>query len=301
MSARRPTGFSLIELMVVLVITAIVVGYILSIFAGQILTYEGQRAAVEVQDDARLVSDLILHDLRMAGFMMPPAGGVSGLDGGNGAADRLCVSDPSVLDDDQVEAASDRFEGAILASDLNGGSSADLVAGELDVDGDGAADFAVNAGVILVEGTDTHCARITGLGGGNIQFTPAVPAGFDANAPNARAIPAIVYEIGAGGLLRNNLVVSRQVEDLQVEYGVDANDDGQIVGAGEFPLHGLIGNEPTLLRIVRLSVLTRTTLEDPQLPNGSGRPAVANRVAAGTPDAFRRRLVTASAAPRNLL
>lgn len=302
MTLRRSQGFSLIELMVVVTITAIVTGYILSIFAGQVLTYEGQRAAVETQDDARLASDLIFHDLRMAGFMVPPQTGVSGGDGGVGNSDRLCVSDPSIFDEDQIDLATGRFEGASLANDPGANAdTVDLNAGELDIDGDGTDDFAVGSGIIVAAGTATHCGRIEEIVGDSIRFAPDTPAGFTVAVLNARAVPAIVYEHDANGLRRNNLLVSQQIEDLQVEFGVDANDDGQLLSPAEFPLHGLIGSDPALLRLVRLSVLTRTVREDPQLPNGPGRPAVANRNASGTPDAFRRRLVTASAAPRNLL
>ena len=302
MSVRRSQGFTLIELMVVVTITAIVTGYILSIFAGQVLSYEGQRAAVETQDDARLASDLIFHDLRMAGFMLPPQTGVSGGDGGVGNSDRLCVSDPTVFDENQIDLATGRFEGASLQSDPGAiADTVDITAGDLDIDGDGTDDFSVGSGIIIAEGTTTHCGRIEAIAGDSIRFTPDTPAGFTVAALNARAVPAIVYEQDANGLTRNNLLVSQKIEDLQVEFGVDANADGQLVEPAEFPLHGLSGNDPALLRLIRLSVLTRTVREDPQLPNGSGRPAVANRNASGTPDAFRRRLITASAAPRNLL
>ena len=114
-----------------------------------------------------------------------------------------------------------------------------------------------------------------------------------------RAVPAIVYELVGAGLTRNTLPLSGQVEDFQVEYGVDVNDDGQLAGS-EFPLHGMNGRDASLVRRVRLSVLTRTVSEDPAL-SGAGRQAVANRNASGTPDAFRRRLVTGTVAPRNLL
>jgi hypothetical protein len=117
-------------------------------------------------------------------------------------------------------------------------------------------------------------------------------------ATGAVAVPAVVYELTNSELRRNNVALSSQVEDIQVEFGVDANGDGQI-GTGEFPLHSLAGNDPALVRTVRLSILTRTAREDAQF-SGSGRGAVANRDAAGTDDAFQRRLVTVTAAPRNL-
>jgi len=48
-----------------------------------------------VQEDARLVLDLIAFDARQAGFMVPRIAGVSSEDGGANGPDRLCVSDPT--------------------------------------------------------------------------------------------------------------------------------------------------------------------------------------------------------------
>ena len=45
------------------------------------------------------------------------------------------------------------------------------------------------------------------------------------------AVPAIVYETTAAGLSRNTLLLSSQVEDLQVQYAIDVNSDGLIGGA----------------------------------------------------------------------
>jgi len=300
MQPPRNDGFTLIELMLVVGILAIVTAQILGIFSSQLQTYQGQKAAIETQDDARLAADLVFNDVRMAGYMIPRSAAISALDGGNAGTDTLCVSDPAVLDDVQVDLATDRFPGASLTDALGGtDTQVKLNPAELDIDGDGDDDFAVDAGIIIVDGTNTHCARITNIAGvsGTITFTPATPGGYAATTAGVAA-PAVVYERTGAGLTRNTLLVSRHVEDLQIEFGVDANDDGQLSG-GEFPIHGLFGQNPTLVRLVRLSVLARAAVEDTQI-EGSGRQAVANRTA-GAADDYRRRLVTVSATPRNLL
>jgi hypothetical protein len=209
------------------------------------------------------------------------------------------VSDASLWDDTQVDLATGRFGGASLTAALGATQSVvQLNVAELDIDGDGDDDFSATAGIIIVDGTNTHCAVIRSIGGGVFVFAPATPAGYAATI-NGIAIPAVVYQQTGNRLSRNGLLVSRHVEDLQVEFGVDANDDGQISGA-EFPIHGLFGQDPTLVRLVRLSVLTRTATED-QVLTGNGRQAVANRSAAAAADDFRRRLVTVSATLRNLM
>lgn len=295
----RRLGFTIIELMAVMTILTLIVGHILGVLSSQLTTYEGQKSAVAIQDDARLSADLILHDLRSAGFMMPPVAALSGVDGGSTSTDSLCVSDPTVLNEARVQAVTERFPGASLDSNL-GGSSGTVVlkVGAQDVDQDGDDDFTVDAGIIIVEGSNTHCARILTVGSTTLTFTPSTPTVFAANTPNAVAVPAILYERTANGLSRNGLLISAQIEDFQIEFGVDANDDGQLP-ASEF-FDGLHGQDTSLLRMVRLSVLTRSARPDPQF-SGPGRQAIANRNASGTPDAFRRRFVTASASPRNLL
>ena len=131
----------------------------------------------------------------------------------------------------------------------------------------------------------------------SIGFTPGTASGFP--ALTTRAVPATIYQLTGSGLERNKQLLTSQVEDVQVEFGLDSNGDGVIAG-GEFPVHDISGANASRIRLVRLSVLTRTAREDPAI-TGPGRQKVANRNASGAPDAYRRRLAVLRAAPRNLL
>ena len=299
---QQQRGFSLIEFVVVIAILGVITTHILGILSTQLQSYEGHKATVETQTDSRLVSDLVARDVRMAGYMVPQGAGISGVDGGTDDPDTLCVSDPTALNDDIVELATERFPGAALTTNLTSGGFALAVdAAALDIDGDGDVDFAQNAGVIITGGgTHNHCARVVSVnsGFGWVVFSPAAPGTFVANVGSALAVPAILYERTSAGLTRNGLVISRQVEDFQVEFGVDADSDQQLVGS-EFPVDGLFGSDPSQVSLVRISVLTRAVRVDQRLP-GLGRQALANRDA-GSQDDFRRRLVRSLAAPRNLL
>ena len=128
-------------------------------------------------------------------------------------------------------------------------------------------------------------------------FTPATPAGFTVAPPGARAVPALIYEVTGAGLTRNGILLSSQVENVQVEFGVDADFNSLIEGA-EFPINDLNGSDPAQVRRVRLSVITRTAAEDPTL-EGSGMPAAANHTGAAA-DGFLRRRYTADVFPRNI-
>jgi len=297
---RRQEGVTLTELMIAMVIMAVVTAQALMLLSSQQKTYAGQGAVIQAQEEARLVTEMILGDVRMAGFLVPSYTGLTGIDGGANGPDIMCMSDPSIMANDSIITAARRLSGGTTAADLDGGDSiVILTASSMDVDGDGNAtdDFLVGSGIIISDGNRHHCALITDMSGPKMVIDPRAPAGFAIVAGVGRAVPAIIYRLTSAGLMRNNVVLSQRVENLQAMYAVDTNDDGSI-GGGEFPIHDVTGSDPDLIRGVQVSVLTRTLLEDPT-NLGSRMPAAGNHVA-GEPDNFLRRRFTSNAVPRNL-
>ena len=67
---RRQSGLTMVEVLVAMAIMAVVTSQALGMLASQLHTFHTQRRVVDVQEDARLVSDMILVDIRMAGFMV---------------------------------------------------------------------------------------------------------------------------------------------------------------------------------------------------------------------------------------
>jgi len=300
--AHRPRqhGFSLIEFMLSIAILGVVLVQAYSIFTTQHRAHTGLERTVEVQQSVRLVTDAILSDIRMAGYMVPLEAGIASVDGGNNAADILCVSDPAKIDAALAQDASSRFDVVSITGAVDGGDGLlEIVAGDLDLDGDASDDltFIVGEGLILVDDDSSHCALITGVSGPKISFTPSTPAGFDASVADARVVPAVIYRLNGTDLIRNDFRVARQVEDLQVEFGLDADDNG-LVADNEFQ-HDLNGRDPLELLAVRLTVVVRGERTD-ETVESTGRPAAGNR-AAGAADGVRRRSVTARLMPRNLL
>jgi hypothetical protein len=235
---------------------------------------------------------------------VPEITALSSVDGGAGGSDVLCVSDPSVFNNAAVDAAITRFSGATLTGNLlNGANSVQLALASMDIDGDGDLDFGNNQGIIISDGSDTHCARITSITAGNtVNFLPLTPAGFSVAAGAGRAVPALIYQVTGAGLTRNSVMLSTQVENLQIEFGVDNDADGLIEAPApdnEFPIHDLATLNPAQIRLVRVSVIARTSSQDPSL-DGIGTPSVANFIG-GAPDGFLRRRYTATVIPRNLL
>jgi len=64
--ARRPRGFTLIELMVALLLGLIVIGGVASVFLANQQTYRTNNALGDVQDSSRLAFEMLAHDIRNA-------------------------------------------------------------------------------------------------------------------------------------------------------------------------------------------------------------------------------------------
>jgi len=298
MKTRTPrAGFTITELIVALAVLAIVTSQFLLAFTNQQRSYHEHEAVVDAQQEARVVMELILDDLRMAGFMVPKQAGVTSRDGGANNPDVLCTSDPSVMASARVEASNNRFDGATLTAAVGAGAtSVSLLASSMDVDGNGANDFAVGSGVLISDGSDAHCGVVTSVVGSTVNFDTPTPAGFSVTPGTGRAVPAVVYVVNGNRLTRNGQLLSTEVEDLQVEFGVDEDADGQVEVA-EFPIDDLSGSTLSRVRTARVFVTVRAARPDPDFQGGFA--AAANRVA-GPADTFRRRRLIGDATLRNM-
>jgi len=330
--AHSSAGFSLIELMVAVAVMGIVTAQLFVVFANQKKVFTSNDRALDAQESARLTLDLISFDTRMAGFMVPKYTAVSSVDGGAANADRYCASAPgSAGSGGTVPTKISRFQGATLVNNITA-TSVTVNTADLDMDGDGLADFVVNSGVIVASETRTYCARIASLNPNgattDIVFATNAAAGEDATfylggttpSSDMRAVPANVYEIDTQALQlrRNNLLLASQIEDFEVEFWLDTagSPNGVEDGPNEFPVNDLNNPDPPAtgpgsipaandeVRRVRISVTARTTLEDQESSaTGNlqwGRPALANHAAGAVVDRFRRRTFSASILPRNI-
>lgn len=291
----RSRGFTTVELMVALVVMAFVVSQLLFSYTTQQRNYMEHERVIERQEEVRLISDLILSDLRMAGFMVPKGAGVGSIDGGTSAADVLCVSDPTIMDPIELDNATSRFDAAEPTAALSAGAtSVTLSVPSMDIDGDGDVDFTVGQGILISSGSAVHCAVITAVAAGAVSFDAATASAFPATS---WVVPALVYRIASGELRRNDVVLSQSIEDLQIEFGVDADDDGE-VEPSEFPVYDLAGDDLTKVYTARLYVTSRVT--DPASTFQGQFDAASNRSANSTADTFKRRRVISDALLRNL-
>ena len=313
---RRAEGFSLIELMVAVAIMAIVISQLMLVFTTQRRATVVNDRVLDVQESARTVIDLVTFDARMAGFMVPTVTAISSFDGGATGPDRLCISDSSYFStplDGTPSLALDNRNSHFKRATLTALGVGSVTVESLDIDEDGATnDFAVGAGVIVSNGAKTHCAAIETFIGNIIDFdnAHAMPAGLFGGVADVFAVPAVIYELDEPNLtlMRNGVTLSTSIEDLQIEYWVDAQVENGVIGGSEWPIHDLNTNaagfaiDTERIRRVRISVVSRTDSGDGQAEENFQRffrPATANRNA-GALDEFRRRRFTASVAPRNM-
>ncbi|MFQ5513574.1 MAG: PilW family protein [Myxococcota bacterium] len=316
-SARSNQGFTIPELMIAVVLVGLLGMALASSFEGQKRFYNTNERVVETQEDARLVLDLLKQDTRMAGFMVPGVSGIASVDGGALNADRFCVSDSTYFDLPDAATPETTLSFQVqhfLVSDSNQVTQINpptqVQIRSLDIDGVLTAnDFAVGSGVIISDGTTSHCAAIAALDPVTNTITlnaahalPATPF----TLANTRVVPAIIYELTAppgGGaatnLTRNGQLMSSTIDDLQVEYWAPATPTNAPVHNLNDPVNGL---NPATISRVRITVVSRSTQADigsTKKFNGGQRPVIANR-AAGAADAFQRRVFAANVMPRNI-
>lgn len=78
LGCNKEKGFSLIELMIALALSGIIIGAIYNLYLKQSKSYVIQDQVAEMQQNGRVAIDMIVRDIRMAGFRgNPPNAGVT--------------------------------------------------------------------------------------------------------------------------------------------------------------------------------------------------------------------------------
>ncbi len=334
MSRRQPSprraGFTLVELMFAVALLSIVVILTLDSLSRQQKTSIVTEQIVEVQQNTRAISSLIERELRMAGFMVPNAVGICGVDSTTGP-DQLFVSEiePIVPDDERAGDLGARF---LTGVSYSGSGTYNLDSTTTDLDDDGSffydndgngtpeADFRVGGGYIVGDLANPHrgaaCGNVTAATatqmtvvqvGGGLQATTASDAPVE-----LVIVPAARYSVDATGrLIRNGDLIAQGVDDFQVSYFFDVDDDGVVDVAGGVNVEepGTSGGatynaanwDNETLREVRFSLVMRTRATDPAFDDGAPIYRENRAVPVTIPnDGFRRRLLAGAVRPRNI-
>lgn len=326
MLKQRREGYSLVEVMVACAIMAVVMIYIMSSFTTQRDTYEVVDQVSETQQNTRAIAGLIERDVRSAGYMVPPGGAACGRDS-NGAPDTLFVSDSNAISpaDELSSSLHAQALGAKVAGTPGTGGSVSITVDDVVVDGTATysasgtnSDFQVGGGAILVDVNNPGRGCAPGIVSSVPNSTSVVvnmPDGLGSgasSAPDLRLIPAVVYQVVTPSgsttpeLQRNGVTFARNVEDLQLAWFYDDDDDGQ-VDSNEY--RGSVGStydpstvDGTKLRELRFNLVARTGNADPRNPDSAGqgqkRENRVNNIPAA--DGHRRRVHTSTIRLRNV-
>lgn len=329
---RRNSGFTLIELMVVLVIAGLLLGGVYSMLIRQQQSYQTQNQVVEVQQNLRSALILLRYDLRMIGH---------GLTEGTAPISAHLDNQAVALGTDAITIVSN--VGAASVTIPNGPvSSYPLVTGSaVSVPVASVAGFPTTTpySIDLIDfstGILIANADVTGVTGGSpptltLMPCPSVPCPASMNLSLVAGSyigltpQTISYQVDlnttadcqnppclertVGGVAS---VLAEGVEDFQVAYGFDgisgmpldgslseagtaANDDEWVFNApgDTWPI------DTSGLRAIRISLLLRTTNRDPGF-KGALTGVLENHTWTSALDGYRRRVVQFVENVRNL-
>jgi prepilin-type N-terminal cleavage/methylation domain-containing protein len=322
---RRIRGFSLVELMIALGILGLVVAAVMQTFVAQNHAYTVVDQTTEAQQNMRAVANLLEHDIRASGFLVPEGAATCATDQTNGP-DTLWVTDEDALN--PINQTRSQLGATVVGGFTAANTGLQTVSVDnvvldgsayYDTNNDGVADadFQVNGGVIVVDADNpqkgTACGTVSSVNPGanqlriNFQTTMSAPGATD----RIIVVPAHVYAIDAvtnpasPSLTRDGRLLANDVEDLQVAFFFDVNGDGQM-GAPAAENPGSPGTQylssawdNRTLREIRINVVTRTSQTDPGNVAGLFQ-ATENRAAAAANDSYRRRVHTTSVRLRNV-
>lgn len=322
-------GFTLVEMMVAIGILTVVVAGVMQSFVVQNRAYTVVDQTTESQQNLRAIAYMLERDLRMAGYRVAEGAVACGIDANNGP-DTLYVSDSepiTTIDPTDPNARTDDAFGAAVTAGF--GTSIDthtLTVDDTVLDDTPYwdtpsslpgpdSDFYEGGAAILFDAANpqfgTACGTILDINpgaGGQIRvaFENALPAA--AAGGLLTLVPAVRYsvDVAESQLRRNDVVIASDVDDLQVAYFIDADENGRVTNDDEYEGSALAADEyesantdHSELREVRFNLSVRSRTEDPAFIDGFMQ-ATENRAAVGTTDGFRRRTYTATVRPRNV-
>lgn len=333
---ERSAGFTLVEILMAAALLGVLLAGVFHAFGVSNERYIVVDQVTEAQQSLRGIAEMMERDIRRAGYLVPGQTAACAHDRSD-AADVLFLSDSdSVRSIDELEANAPELLGGALGVDVVAMTSTSVqVSGgagspQLRLDPGAVTGFAAGAGVILTDRDDPEariaCARILSIASDvlTVDFGPSAHA-TAIGTGDVIAIPAVLYEVQAATaldpsqLLRNGLVLAHDVEDLQMVFFFDANDDavrdtgtevfGAAGAAGAYPPAPATGLDMKSLREVELNVVTVTRDDAPGSGHidAAGNPTLsqgqqtANRTSGlAPPDRRLRRIHTTQIRLRNL-
>ena len=288
MSIRHNKGVTLIELMIALVISAILVGGVYSIFITQQRVYTCQDQVVAAQQDARDALTIMARDIRMAG-MLTDVDGFSI----NGASEAITPTNSN--------SGPDQIRVVYAAEEVSWVSSMDVNNKQVTLNSGGSRFDTGNKRYVAFEGMN-YVYRISSISTNTLTLTETPPDYIADFSARVYCVKVITYSLSGTTLQRNDGSSTQdlagtggqsQIEDLQFAYQVEGNTTTWYNTPAD------AGASNSDIRSVRINLLVRTATEDIEDQNYQ-RPALEDRAGSGTQDGFRRRVYTTVVKLRNV-
>jgi type IV pilus assembly protein PilW len=318
---EKNRGVTLIELMIVLVIAAVLVAGIYTLFMTQQRSYTVQDQVAGAQQDARVALDVVARDIRMAGAMIG-AGDASGFTDGTFffPVGSYYFAVVSVVNND-----SDSGNNCMDGTDAIGIVYAEKELGLITNDPptnplqlDQTFDCPVSASLFVT--SEMHAGKVfqascTPGNTNQLTVTNFPASGFIKNE-KVFAVNAVEYRVGRTNTPSDSYFVLRRngdaligdnnlpiVEDLQIAYQLAGSNDWIYDQAGDsWPA----GKNSADIRMVRINITVRTAVQDAAVQDASlsaqfNQPELEDHTAGlNGPDGFRRRVYTTVVKVRNL-
>ena len=319
-------GFSLIELLITTAILGFFSLYMLVSISMSNRAYTVTDQVTELQQSLRVIASLLERDIRHAGMMVPLSTALCA-DDNQGTPDVFYVSDADAIDpgDDLVPYTGAEVQGPVNNVSTTGNTTTLILnslileppsptraAYDTDSNGTNDSDFQVGGGAIVMDQNDpgrgVACGTVEAVNVGASTVTVRTVSkalGSFSGGVQLVVIPAHEYRITNGDrLMRDGRLLAEGIEDLQLAYFLDANDDGAI-DPGEMHGTGVGANanfdaqdtDMSALREVRLNLVVRTRNPDEDF---IGEPQATENRTAGATDGFRRRVHTSTVRVRNM-
>jgi type IV pilus assembly protein PilW len=314
-NTTKDRGVTLIELMIVLVIAAILVAGIYSLFMTQQRSYAVQDQVAGAQQDARAALNIMARDIRMAGAIIG-AGGTSGFsdDAGYFSIGGYNYAVDSVVNNDS-DAGNNRMNGtdaiAIVYAEKTLGLVTSIPA---------ASTIQLNQAFDCPSyiTSETHAGKVyqvSSCSGNQITLNNFPASSFVINE-NVFAVNAVEYRVGRTANPSDSYFVLRRndapligdnnfpiVEDMQIAY--------QLAGSNDWIYDQAVDTWPAGktfadIRMVRISITVRTAIQDATVQDAAATtqfnqpPLEDHTTNLNGPDGYRRRVYSTVVKLRNL-
>ena len=291
MILKNNKGVTLIELMIVMVIAAILVGGVYTLFATQQRSYFVQDRVAGIQQDARAALAIMAKEIRMAGFLTGPGSGT-------GFANSVPVGIYNYAVEPTNGGSNNPDEITIV---LATGSFATL----LSVNGQRvtlSSGSSVQPNDFIAFEDDKQVYKVLQIdfpNDGDIKLDDVPPTHLVTIGAQAYSVQAITYRINGASLEKagNPLAgdgATTVVEDLQFAYQVEGDTSNWYNTPGD------AGATNADIRAVRINIIVRTAVPDPEDTTFT-QPSLEDHTGSlAGPDGFRRRVYTTVVKVRNL-